>query len=168
MNDVAFIELANGRGTAIVDAEDFPNVNQFKWYLDDNGYANRPAVTADGRRTKMYLHREVNKTPSGMRTDHIDRNRLNNTRRNLRDASSAQNNANASKRTNSRSKYKGVSKVTSSKRNKCWRARFQLGDMFICQYFYTELEAAHAWNEMAKQYMGEYALLNDVTQTINN
>lgn len=95
-----------------------------------------------------------------MFTDHIDRNRLNNTKGNLRTANATQNMMNTSIRKGKVSKYKGV----------WWNntAHFWFSGITINKEtihlgcFRTQSEAAIAYNEAAIKYFGEFANLNDV------
>lgn len=81
------MEIALTHGlTAIVDSDDYEMLNQFKWYVNKDGYAAR----AKGNGT-TYMHRLVAKTPEGMHTDHINHNKLDNRKENLRICSHAEN-----------------------------------------------------------------------------
>lgn len=107
---------------AIVDDADFEWLNQWKWKLNWNGYACRNA-RADGRYVKTYMHRLINATPTGQDTDHINRNKLDNRRSNLRDATRSQNNFNMLPSVANTSGTKGVSW---SKQRNSWRAYIKI------------------------------------------
>jgi len=72
----------NGNGSgkfAMVDPEDYPDLMRYSWYYKD-GYA----ITKINRR-EVRMHRYiVNEKDPEVIIDHRDRNRLNNTRSNLR------------------------------------------------------------------------------------
>ena len=61
--------------------EDLPLLRDHHWRLTDNGY-----VKADCNGNTHLFHDLVAPSPKGMSTDHIDRDRLNNVRTNLRPA----------------------------------------------------------------------------------
>lgn len=95
---VALIPLRNRDGVpiayALVDAEDLPRLSQWRWSFDYRGYALRCTVVAGKQRT-FRMHREVlgaHDDPRGV--DHLNRNRLDNRKANLRLASSSENNRN--------------------------------------------------------------------------
>lgn len=82
------IKLSNG-GFAIVDDKDFEWLNKYTWHSNHRGYAIRnTSKTVNGYKKQwvVIMHREINKTPKGLDTDHINRNRLDNRRTNLRTA----------------------------------------------------------------------------------
>ncbi len=89
--------------------------------------------------------------------DHKDHNPLNNRLSNLRPASMSQNSANARKRPNTSSKYKGVSFES---RTNMWRAQIWVGKAVLLGRFVSELEAAKAYDVKAVALWGEYALVN--------
>jgi hypothetical protein len=91
--------------------------------------------------------------------DHIDRNKLNCTRANLRIATKSQNAVNKTKdRRNATSKYKGVSKA----RNK-WKASITVnGKTIYLGTLDSERAAAILYNEAAIKHFGDYAVLNEV------
>jgi hypothetical protein len=74
---------------ATVDDEDFEWLSQWSWCFT-NGYALR----ATNRGERFYMHRVINKTPKGLETDHINRDRLDNRRSNLRTVTRIQNSRN--------------------------------------------------------------------------
>lgn len=57
---------------------------------------------------KIYLHKEINKTPPGMDTDHINRDKLDNRKKNLRSVSRSYNNTNSGLPKNNTSGHKGI------------------------------------------------------------
>lgn len=71
---------------ALVDQEDYKALSQFKWYLSKDGYAAR----RKGYGT-TYMHRLVMNTPLGMSTDHINHDKLDNRKSNLRICTHAEN-----------------------------------------------------------------------------
>jgi NTP pyrophosphatase (non-canonical NTP hydrolase) len=156
------IELTQGE-YAIVDDEDFEEMNKFKWHYA-GGYARRNKKLSSGKRGMEFLHRLVAKTPENMYTDHINGNTLDNRRSNLRNVTRSQNAKNARKKAESTSKYKGVSyfKRDADSIGK-WMAKIQVdGEVKKLGYFNSEIEAAIAYNDAAKKHHGEYAVLNVV------
>jgi hypothetical protein len=150
---------------AIVDDEDFDRVSQYKWsYI--GGYAKRAGMREDGRRRLYPLHRFIMNLPpeSSLMVDHINFDRLDNRKENLRICTKGQNNYNHGPKDRlgkSTSQYKGVSykKDTVNK----WRARIGVdGTEVILGYFSTEEEAAEAYNVAALRYFGEFAWLNTI------
>lgn len=92
---------------ALVDNEDFDYLNQWKWhYL--KGYAMRNNYVNGKRQKKILMHRVINNTPEGFETDHINHNRLDNRRKNLRSVTTQQNQRNASLAKNNKSGFIGV------------------------------------------------------------
>lgn len=141
---------------AIVDAEDFESLNKHKWYVSNLGYVRRGAWI-DGKNKIVSMHREVLPAIGFKEIDHINRDKLDNRKSNLRPCNRSQNNHNTVKN-KSGDKYKGV---YFAKRDKKWaamigfnRKRQWLG------YFKTELEAVKAYDLKAKEVYGEHASLN--------
>lgn len=90
--------------------------------------------------------------------DHIDGNRLNNTRSNLRLASNAQNQCNVGLQINNTSGFKGVS--WAANKNK-WVARISVaGRRIHLGHFSCKVEAARAFNSAAEKYHGEFARIS--------
>lgn len=154
------IELNGKRGKnkfTLVDAQDYDLINKTKWYLTSSGSAMSSKwnnATCKVEHTAM--HRVIMKCPKDKLVDHINHNRLDNRRSNLRICSDSQNQMN--KMGWSKSGYKGV-----SKRND--RNKFR--SMIVIKYnkihlgdFDTPIEAALAYNKKARELFGEYAKLN--------
>ena len=87
------IYLTQGK-TAIVDDDDFDHLNQFKWFYH-NGYAVRHGCRKGAKRdTQIRMHREILNNPQGI-VDHINGNRSDNRKSNLRISDKTRNMANS-------------------------------------------------------------------------
>ena len=144
---------------AIVDADDYERVSQYHWYVDTE--ARRKTAYArsrvDGR--QVFMHRFIMNARPGQIMDHINRNGLDNRKANLRFVTVSQNHMNRVKsKRGMTSKYKGVSRCKWG--TKRWRADLQVNGKEFYVYCKTEIEAARAYDEMAKQHYGEYAHFN--------
>ena len=158
------IPLTQGKFTVVEDT-DYEWLNQWKWRFDSCGYAAR-TDRSTGKTITIRMHRLINSTPKGLFTDHVNGNRLDNRRNNLRTATHLENSINRTKSTNikykSKSRFKGVTRVKPTHR---WRARgTSSGKLMHIGWFDSEIEAAEAYNEFAKKHFGEYAQLNDITK----
>lgn len=151
----AKIKLTRERST-ILDKEDFEYFSQWKWYCSFYGYAVR-GKTINGKRTIVYLHREILQTKKNQEVDHINRNRLDNRRKNLRICVRTDNRQNTTK-------FKGSSKfwgVYWNKQTKSWRTRIQKNrKMYEGGLFHDEILAAKKYDELARLYYGNNAKTN--------
>jgi len=153
---VKTIPLSQG-AVALVDDADFAELSRFSWYLSDKGYAVRNA-DVDGGKRPIRMHRVLLGAPDGVDVDHIDGNRLNNTRGNLRLCERRQNLMNSRKRTATTSKFKGVYWLAA---NRKWRAKINIeGKSKHLGCFAAEEDAARAYDQAAKTYFGEFARTN--------
>lgn len=159
-----YIQLANSEKFAIVDDEDFDEISKRSWHINFHGYASYDSKK-EGllRRTKILMHRKVmNITDPNILIDHINGNKLDNRRSNLRIANRSQNAANGNKHKNNTSGYKGASFMNVPSRGlKQWVSTITVNRKRICiGYFLTAEEAARAYDKAAKEHFGEYAKLN--------
>ncbi len=138
------------------DYADFPLVSRCKWRIDAQGY---PKTATDLCGSKdLHLHTLLMNPPKPLIVDHIDGNKLNNCRDNLRICTRVQNSQNMARHKNNTSGYKGVS--FNKARNK-WDAYITVyGKRRNLGRFKTDLEAALAYDKAASFYFGEFAKLN--------
>lgn len=147
----------DGRET-IFDSDDTALICQYSIAIDNNGYV-RARYCTGGKDSFILLHRLVMNAPKGVSVDHINRDKLDNRKTNLRFANQSQNAANSIKPTGFKNKYKGVQPYY-----RRWRANIGVNYKRIhLGVFATEQEAAKAYNAAAVKYFGEFAYLNDIT-----
>lgn len=157
------IPLTRGK-VALVDDDMFEELNRYKWYATDDGYASRSFSRIKGiRRRNISMHRQIMGTPEGMDTDHIDHNRLNNQRTNLRVCTRLENLRNMRSKPDGTSKFKGV---CADVKRKYYRAHIRVNGKRFNKLFPLNNEGeklAAAWyNEMAEKHFGEFAHLNEI------
>lgn len=104
---------------AEVSPKDFKAVNKYKWYLSRKGYARRNKKNGDDN-PHQYMHRMIISAEQGQITDHINRQRLDNRRTNLRIVTPSQNRLNSSQEFSNLTGHKNISWV---KHKKLWRLR---------------------------------------------
>lgn len=111
---------------SIVDDEDFEWASQWKWNSEVNGYARRLGNKVNGRRTRYILHREILKRynvdiPRKYEVDHINHDKLDSRKSNLRVVSRSENIFNRIRSDNS-SGHPGVHWESSSNR---WKVQIR-------------------------------------------
>jgi hypothetical protein len=149
-----YIKLTQDKQTMVND-EDFEHLSKYKWYFKRQGYAVRNTEYIRGQaRGCVWMHREIMNTPPGFETDHINGNKLDNRRSNLRIVTKSQNQWNRKKQSGS-SKYKGV---YWNKANRRWHVQLQMNKKKIwLGYYETETEARKAYEAGVGKFFGRYA-----------
>lgn len=164
-NAAVRIKLGTKNSYALVDYEDFIRFPKFSYSLTQHGYvrANIYLGKVGGRYKYMYkyLHQLImGKPKKGYVIDHVNRNKLDNRRSNLRICKQS---GNAQNKT-STSGYKGVHFSKHNSKNstgKVWVA--QITSNYKTTHlgtFRTPEEAAKVYNQAAIELHGEYAVLN--------
>jgi len=154
------IKLTRGQ-YAIVDPEDFERLHQFEWHCTSYGYACRkvPKKFRKSNERHAYMHKELCPVPEGMVVDHVNRNKLDNRKANLRPATKQQNAWNGTfRRRTGKPRYGGIKWDKALKK---WRVRLDINgraESFGC--YADEVEAAQAYDHLARKYRGEFAVLN--------
>lgn len=148
---------------AIVDNTDKTWLTQWSWCIL-HGYAARSKtlMNNEGKRVHrtLYMHREIMAPLPGFDVDHINGNRLDNRRENLRICTHQQNLFNSKLSAANKSGYRGVSWDTNNRR---WVVQIRLnGKPYYIGAFRDKHEAARAYNEHALKFRGEFAVLNTI------
>lgn len=162
---------------ALVDDEDYDFLMQWKWSRvkgHSTYYATRSS-RINGKSKNVRMHRVILgilNSPE-IQGDHKDFNGLNNQKGNLRKATHTENLRHKRKRAGGTSEYFGVSKVINKYRGKMgisvyesWRAVIRTNNKDISSYHRNEVDAAKAYDIMAKKHFGEFATLNFPTQAL--
>ena len=148
--------LPNGR-FFLFDAVDMPLVIRHKWNVADSGYVETSGYNK-GKAERHRLHRYILDVPEGMFIDHINGDRWDNRRKNLRFATPKDNAHNHRLAKNSTSGYKGV--YFEKRRNKyCAHITVNRKKMHL-GYFSDPKTAAMAYDRAAVLYFGEFASPN--------
>ncbi|NFO57694.1 hypothetical protein FDB39_12505 [Clostridium botulinum] len=149
------IIATNGK-TILIDKEDLEKVKPYTWRINKNGYAVTEYREDTNKTKRMQMHRLINNTPRKMITDHINRNKLDNRKSNLRTCTHSQNAMNVEKYRGTTSKIKGVSY---EKRDRLWKAKITKNKITKEKRFKTEKEAIKQRIKWEKEYFGEFSTL---------
>jgi hypothetical protein len=148
------IELSRASGAcAIIDDSDFLSVSRHTWWLNTKGYA----YTTIAKKT-VFMHRLIFYPGEGLMVDHINRDKLDNRRANLRSSTHAQNIANLLRRT--KSGFKGVC-IDVRVGGYRYRARvYSAGKVYPGPFRTDAASAARDYDLIAREVHGEFAFQN--------
>jgi len=162
---VKIISLSKGK-QAIVDDEDFEELNKYKWYVlkdTKNGvlYVVR-RIRVNKKNKLIWMHREILKTPSGKMTDHINHNGLDNRKNNLRICNNSQNQRNRGICKKNKSGFIGVHW---RKKAKKWCAQITKDKKVIYLGLFTDkIDAAKTFDKKSLELNHDFATLNFITK----
>jgi hypothetical protein len=157
--DIAQIRISDG-SFVTVDAEDFERLSKYRWSAHGKGYAVRGVHIGNRKYRHIAMHREIVGAEPGEYVDHINGDKSDNRKANLRIATNSQNLMNRGRNRNNTSGYKGV---RYEKRRDKWAAEIKKDykSKFL-GYFDCKHEAARAYNRAALELHGEFAKLNEI------
>jgi hypothetical protein len=147
--------IVTKKGTEIlIDKNNKDELSKLSWYVNKIGYA------VNDTKPRKYMHRLIMGYPKE-NVDHINGNKLDNRKGNLRLCNQSENTANAPKRTTNKSGYKGV----------CWNKKYGKWEVYLTKnykhiflgYFDDKIDAARAYNLGAETHFGKFAKLNKLT-----
>lgn len=140
----------NETARTLIDLEDVDLVKQHKWCYDRiNGYA------VNG--SSIRLHRFIMNCPCDLVVDHINHNKLDNRKENLRICTCQENSFNRSISNNNTNQAMGVEKISNK-----WRAYIDYNYRRIHLGSFDSLEEAIATRRQAEiEYFGEFAPNNE-------
>ena len=149
------IELNNSDSPVLIDVKDLEVALQYHWYKDCSGYPQaNPWNAKQKKKEHIRLHRLLMNPPNGMVVDHINHNKLDNRRSNLRLCSQQENSFNQSLNSKNMTGYKGVVKCKSSGRYHAFIKKNQK-TRFLGSYE-TKEEAAQVRASAAFSLFGEF------------
>ena len=140
----------------LLSPEDQHLLAEYRWFVMNHGYVCRYETVGQKRRIVL-LHRTVSGEPDGLCVDHINGNKLDNRRENLRACTHAENMRN---RAMHKSNKAGVKGVYFDARRGLYRAQIRShGVKHSLGYFGAPGDAAAAYAKAASQMHGEFARL---------
>jgi hypothetical protein len=157
------MKLVVDNTSVLIDDEDYSTLAGLvpagaDWLIDRDGYLAVSFRCPRYRsRISINVHRWIMNAPTGLVVDHINNDRADNRKSNLRLVSKKQNSQNRRGQRNTSSAYKGVS------RNKHgnWQAQIKInGKSKHLGSFINEKCAAKAYDKAAKEAYGEFAFQN--------
>lgn len=134
----------------------------YEWASKQNFRIEKSRQTYYAKQGGRRLHRLImNVSDRNLFVDHINGNGLDNRRCNLRICTHKENNYNRKKKANTSSKYKGV---YWKEQRKAYEAHIKYkGKVYYLGLFKNENEAGEAYNKAAKEFFGEFASLNVIS-----
>ena len=137
---------------ALVDNEHYESLSQYKWHVTSGGYAGRTLWKSKPK--YLFMHRLITNCPVGKQVDHINGNRLDNRKSNLRIVDEKFNHINVAKRRTNKSGHKGVDWRKDKKK---WRARVQIDKRQYSLGHFTNLsDAVKAYEAASTKLFGEF------------
>lgn len=143
---VLYDKQHNEVARTIIDLEDVEKIKNYKWSRESAGYV----ISS----THIKLHRLIMDCPEDMFVDHVNHNRLDNRKQNLRTCTKQQNNWNKSTQHNNTSGFPGINMLPGGK----YRVRITMNNRRMHIGCYNTLEEAIEARKQAEvEYFGEYA-----------
>ena len=147
------VGITNNNEQFIFDTEDYDLVSQYTWYKMNNGY-----FCHKDNKQYFLLHRLIMNPPNELDVDHINHDKSDNRKINLRLASRSQNLVN--KQYENKTGYRGVVELPSG------RFMAQIGNEYIGSYD-TAQQAHDAYMEEATKKYGDF-LYQDNNNLVSN
>ena len=152
IHDDGTAELKCGDNIILLDAKDVSLASGYQWSVGTHGYA-----THGAGRNQILLHRLLMGLSGSETVDHINKNKLDNRRINLRVCSMAQNSMNKEKLKHGNNPFKGICKTQRG----LWQAQISYkGKLIYLGSYKDPAIAAKAYDTAARKLYGEFAYLN--------
>lgn len=141
-----YIEIVTTKGEVIlIDKSDESVARKYTWHIDSKGYAN-----GCSNKTHVRLHRLILNPPEGLVVDHINHNKLDNRRANLRVVTNQMNQFNLVEGKNNKSGKVGVH---FNKQSQKWCSQITLnGKIISSKLFDNKDDAIRNRIELENQY----------------
>lgn len=135
------------------DLEDYDKIKDYCWYIRKDGY-----IATMNQSTSLLFHRVI--LSDSIQVDHINHNKFDNRKNNLRKCNNSKNQMNKGISKNNTS---GVTGVCWNKQKNKWRARINVNKKDINLGFFDNFDDAVAARKQAEiNYFGEYSYDNSV------
>lgn len=150
--------IAKNGDMAIVSDEDFHFLSTFKWWTGDKASSGGGKYFFTQIKGKtIYMHRMIMSAGNGVEVDHINSDAADNRRENLRLATRSQNCVN-NRRYRPKSGYRGVYQQP---KGESYQVKIKVNGKFVRGgNFKDKSAAARRYDELAKRFFGEFAVLN--------
>ena len=136
----------------MIDNDDFDRIKERHWTYSKGYWSTY--IKIDDKRMRVGMHTFIMQPKDGYVIDHVDRNRSNNRKYNLRQATVSQNSMNKTLR----KKNSGITGVMPDKRRNKWRAFITLNKKYICLGRYADKDDAIKARLLAEvKYFGDFA-----------
>lgn len=143
-------------GSTKIDLDDIDKVKNIKWGFNNHGYV----------KNKIHgsLHRFIMQPPDDMVVDHINHDKTDNRKQNLRICTNQENTWNSRRSIRNTSGFKGVSKVKGA-----YVASIIIdGKNYYLGRFNNKKDALEAYNAKARELQGEFACLDEYIEDNSN
>ncbi len=140
----------------LFDKEDYNKIKNYTWHkTGKDGYVSACITGADGKRTRIQMHRLIMNAPDDTEVDHIYHNILDNRKSELRIVTKSQNQMNRRVSSNNNS---GTTGVYYCKNAQKWRATIQKNKKSISLGCFDDINDAIAARKRAEQeFFGEFS-----------
>lgn len=165
MRKIKIISKKYGTHYVLVDDDDYDKVIKFKWHIAKHVctgtfYAVRNKAVREPENPYISMSRFIVNAPLKIEVDHINLNKLDNRKANLRLANHSENGMNKNLQRNNTSGFKGVH-FDKSRGN--YQSYIMVNQKKIHGgRFNSKLDAAKRYNELAIKYHGKFARLNQI------
>ena len=150
--NIAYIMLTGTKDRMICDVDDLDKLRNSTWSKNAKGYA-KCRKKVNGKSRTILAHRIIMNAKDGQIVDHINRNRLDNRKSNLRFVDLKANRINSELRPENKSGYAGV-----AKQKKSWIAKIMIDGKFkTIGHYKTKEDAITARRKAEKEIYGIYS-----------
>lgn len=156
------ISIKIGDYKVLVDELDYIKISHYKWSICNHGYATTHLPrTKDGKpRKHLLMHRLIMDAVAREEIDHINGDKLDNRKSNLRRCTRSENKANVGLKSTNQTGVKGVNFDRFTGR---WLARITVrGKQYNLGRYNNIEDAAKAYNKAAINHFGSFARLNNI------